>query len=193
MLSKKTKARIFLIGIAMLFFVPILLSWYLVFYTDFKKNSSGVQNGKLINPVIELADLKGSNIANSEIVSLKDKWVLTFFVDNVCDKLCEDHLYQVRQIRLALGEDRGSIDRLLISKSIIPWENYTESYSGQKYINSSFSGYKNLLNRLSEYKDFSDKSIYLIDPFGFLMMEYPEGTSPIGIIKDIERLIKNSK
>ena len=193
MLSKKTKARIFLIGIAMLFFVPILLSWYLVFYTDFKKNSSGVQNGKLINPAIELADLKGSNIANSETVSLKDKWVLTFFVDNVCDKLCEDHLYQVRQIRLALGEDRGSIDRLLISKSIIPWENYTESYSGQKYINSSFSGYKNLLSRLSEYKDFSDKSIYLIDPFGFLMMEYPEGTSPIGIIKDIERLIKNSK
>ena len=193
MLSKKMKARIFLIGIAMLFFIPILFSWYLVFYTDFKKNSNGVENGKLINPVIELGELKVSDIANSRIVSLKDKWVLTFVVDEMCDILCEEHLYQVRQIRLALGEDRGDVDRLLIAKSTLSWENYTGSFNGQKYLDSNQQGYEELLKRLSKYKNFSNKSIYLIDPFGFLMMEYPAGTSPIGIIKDIERLIRNSK
>ena len=35
--------------------------------------------------------------------------------------------------------------------------------------------------------------IFLIDPYGYLMMQYPKGTEPKGIIKDIERLIKNSK
>ena len=43
------------------------------------------------------------------------------------------------------------------------------------------------------YYDMWKNSIFLIDPYGFLMMQYPQGTEPKGIIKDIEKLIKNSK
>jgi hypothetical protein len=40
---------------------------------------------------------------------------------------------------------------------------------------------------------FDSESIYLIDPYGNLMMQYKKGTNPSGIIKDIERLIRISK
>ena len=34
--------------------------------------------------------------------------------------------------------------------------------------------------------------LYLIDPLGNLMMSYPSGTDPVGIIKDLKRLFKYS-
>jgi len=53
------------------------------------------------------------------------------------------------------------------------------------------------LNRLNNlfksYPDFNNESIYLIDPYGNLMMQYKKGTNPSGIIKDLERLIRISK
>ena len=54
MISKQNKGRLILIAIASMFFFPILLSYYLNFYTDFKKDAEGVQHGILINPPIKL-------------------------------------------------------------------------------------------------------------------------------------------
>ena len=41
--------------------------------------------------------------------------------------------------------------------------------------------------------ELKSNSIYLIDPYGNLMMQYKDGTEPTGIIKDIERLIRNAR
>ena len=37
MVNKKSKARIILLGVALIFIIPIFVSWYLVFFTDLKK------------------------------------------------------------------------------------------------------------------------------------------------------------
>ena len=49
MISQQNKGRLVLIAIAAMFFLPILLSWYLNFFTDFKKDAEGIQHGVLIN------------------------------------------------------------------------------------------------------------------------------------------------
>ena len=59
---------------------------------------------------------------------------------------------------------------------------------------SSNKDSKDRLNsRIKSYPAFDSESIYLIDPYGNLMMQYKKGTNPSGIIKDIERLIRISK
>jgi cytochrome oxidase Cu insertion factor (SCO1/SenC/PrrC family) len=192
-LSQKNKGKLTLIGIFLLFFIPIITSWYLVFYTDFMHDAQGIQHGKLISPVISIGAIKAKEISTMDEVVIEKKWVLVFIQNNLCNEFCKERLYQVRQIRLALGEDRDKVDRLVIFNQINDLNELKDSYSGQKFIDQSFMNYQGLVKKFND--SYADKKnpIFLLDPYGFLMMQYPEGTEPKGIIKDIERLIRNSK
>jgi len=56
MQSKILRSRLILLGVALVFIIPILVSWYLVFFSDFKKGGGGTQKGELISPVIPLGE-----------------------------------------------------------------------------------------------------------------------------------------
>ena len=191
--SKIFRSRLILLGVALVFIIPILVSWYLVFFSDFKKGDGGTQKGELISPVIPLGEPEVFNLKSKTIESINGKWTLLFFVENECNQLCEDKLYQLRQIRLALGKDRDKIDRLLVSKNKQQWSQYTNSFNGQKYIDPTSRDYNGLIKKFNDYAGLDLKATYLIDPYGFLMMKYPQDDNPMGTIKDIERLIKNQK
>lgn len=191
--SKILRSRLILLGVALVFIIPILVSWYLVFFSDFKKGDGGTQKGELISPVIPLGEPEVFNLKSKTIESIKGKWTLLFFVENECNQLCEDKLYQLRQIRLALGKDRDKVDRLLVSKNKQQWSQYTNSFNGQKYIDPTSRDYNGLIKKFNDYAGLDLKATYLIDPYGFLMMKYPQDDNPMGTIKDIERLIKNQK
>ena len=193
MVNKKSKARIILLGVALIFIIPIFVSWYLVFFTDFKKEDGGTQKGEIISPVISLGELEVYDIKNDAVSSINDKWTLVFFVESECNQFCEDKLYEVRQIRLALGKDRDKVDRLLVSRKIQSWEAFSYSFNGQKYIDPKSKDYERLVKKFEEYPKFDTSGTYLIDPFGFLMMKYKLDANPMGTIKDIERLIRNQK
>jgi cytochrome oxidase Cu insertion factor (SCO1/SenC/PrrC family) len=191
--SKILRSRLILLGVALVFIIPILVSWYLVFFSDFKKGDEGTQKGELISPVIPLGEPEVFNLKSKTIESINGKWTLLFFVENECNQLCEDKLYQLRQIRLALGKDRDKVDRLLVSKNKQQWSQYTNSFNGQKYIDPTSRDYNRLIKKFNDYAGLDLKATYLIDPYGFLMMKYPQDDNPMGTIKDIERLIKNQK
>ena len=191
--SKILRSRLILLGVALVFIIPILVSWYLVFFSDFKKGDGGTQKGELISPVIPLGEPEVFNLKSKTIESINGKWTLLFFVENECNQLCEDKLYQLRQIRLALGKDRDKVDRLLVSKNKQQWSQYTNSFNGQKYIDPTSRDYNRLIKKFNDYAGLDLKATYLIDPYGFLMMKYPQDDDPMGTIKDIERLIKNQK
>lgn len=191
--SKILRSRLILLGVALVFIIPILVSWYLVFFSDFKKGDEGTQKGELISPVIPLGEPEVFNLKSKTIESINGKWTLLFFVENECNQLCEDKLYQLRQIRLALGKDRDKVDRLLVSKNKQQWSQYTNSFNGQKYIDPTSRDYNGLIKKFNDYAGLDLKATYLIDPYGFLMMKYPQDDNPMGTIKDIERLIKNQK
>lgn len=193
MQSKILRSRLILLGVALVFIIPILVSWYLVFFSDFKKGGGGTQKGELISPVIPLGEPEVFNLKSKTIESINGKWTLLFFVENECNQLCEDKLYQLRQIRLALGKDRDKVDRLLVSKNKQQWSQYTNSFNGQKYIDPTSRDYNRLIKKFNDYAGLDLKATYLIDPYGFLMMKYPQDDNPMGTIKDIERLIKNQK
>ena len=190
MISKVVKARISLIVIVILFTSPFIASWYLVFYTDFKKNDIGVQNGSLIDPVIEVGVIEGQAIGDNTKQKLLGKWTLTAFVLNGCNVDCEKLLYTLRQTRLALGKNLDKVGRLILTDSEEVMS-YVEEYKGQKVVKDPVE-YDRLINKFREIENFDATDIFLIDPYGFIMMRYKRDMNPKGIIKDVERLIKNS-
>jgi cytochrome oxidase Cu insertion factor (SCO1/SenC/PrrC family) len=174
--------------------MPVIYAWYLVFFTNYKMDSKGVEHGLLIHPIIQIGDFELFDPINNENYKLIDKWTLVSFVEKKCEKACEFQLYELRQIWLALGKDGRKIQRLAIvkDKNLISSEQIKFS-QGQLFLKDG-SDAKDKLNRMvKSYQDFDSESIYLIDPYGNLMMQYKKGTNPSGIIKDLERLIRISK
>jgi len=193
-LSNILKSRLKLIGIALLFVVPVIYSWYQGFFTNFKPHSKGVEHGLLISPIIQVGDFELYEPISSQNHQLIGKWTLVSFVGNKCDKACEFQLYSLRQIWLALGKDGNKIQRLAVvkDKNLISPEQIKLS-QGQLLLKNDSDLKDRLNNQFKSYPDFESESIYLIDPYGNLMMQYKKGTNPSGIIKDLERLIRISK
>ena len=152
MISQQNKGRLVLIAIAAMFFLPILLSWYLNFFTDFKKDAEGIQHGVLINPPIQLGTLYGFAIGQKDRQELQKKWTLVFFTENDCDKTCQEKLYKLRQIRLAIGKDREKVERLLVVNKSLDWSNFEEDYLDQKIIDVNSDSYQTLNQVFSEYQ-----------------------------------------
>jgi hypothetical protein len=193
MIDKQLKARLALIGIALMFFVPIFLSWYLVFFSDYKDNIRTVNNGELISPIINLGEIDMKSFSDNKAYSHDRAWILTFLINEKCDESCQEKLYQIRQIRLAIGKDKDKLERLVIANANLDWGTYKKEYPGQKYIDASMINFDSIVNAFKSNPELKADSIYLIDPYGNLMMQYKNGTKPTGIIKDIERLIRNAR
>lgn len=190
MISQQNKGRLVLVTIALMFFLPILLAWFLNFYSDFKRDAQGIHHGELIVPPLPLGDLKVTAIGASEVLSLEKKWTLIFLVSNQCDLTCEDKLYQLRQIRLAVGKDRDKVERVLVVDKDLDWSDYENSFQNQKVIVKGSPSYESIIKNLKSVKNFDSNAIYLMDAYGSLIMKYAYKTAPKGIIKDIERLIR---
>jgi hypothetical protein len=193
MIDKQIKGRLALVGIALMFFVPIFVSWYLVFFSDYKDGIKTVNNGVLISPIINLSNLDMKSFSDDKTYSQDRTWILAFLIKQECNKLCQENLYQIRQIRLAIGKDQDKLERLVLSKASLDWDNYKKEYPGQKYIDSSMINFDGIVSAFKSNPELKADSIYLIDPYGNLMMQYKNGTEPTGIIKDIERLIRNAR
>jgi len=190
MISQQNKGRLVLVTIALMFFLPILLAWFLNFYSDFKRDAQGIHHGELIVPPLPLGDLKVTAIGASEVLSLEKKWTLIFLVSNQCDLTCEDKLYQLRQIRLAVGKDRDKVERVLVVDKELDWSDHENSFQNQKVIVKGSPSYESIIKNLKSVKNFDSNAIYLMDAYGSLIMKYAYKTAPKGIIKDIERLIR---
>ena len=158
MISKVVKARIALVVIVALFSAPFIASWYLVFYTDFKKNDIGVQNGSLIHPVIEVGVIEAIAIGDDTKQKLLGKWTLTGFISNGCDTDCEKLLYTLRQTRLALGKNLDKVGRLVLSDSDEVF-GYEEEYKGQKVVKDP-EEYGRLMNKFREIENFDTNDIF---------------------------------
>ena len=100
-------------------------------------------------------------------------------------------LYKIRQLRLAVGKDINRVDRLIVTDNV-NFEKYTKDFAGQN-ITASPEESSRLIELFNQNDAFNKEDIFLIDQYGFLMMQYTFNTEPKLIIKDLERLLRNSK
>ena len=193
MINKQLKGRLALIGIALVFFVPIFLSWYLVFFSDYKDDIKTINNGELVSPIVNLGSINMRSFSDDKVYNHDRTWILVFLIKDECKDLCQEKLYQIRQIRLAMGKDQDKLERLVLAKTKLDWDSYKNEYPGQKYIDISMTKFESIISVFKSNPELKSNSIYLIDPYGNLMMQYKNGAEPTGIIKDIERLIRNAR
>ncbi len=108
-----TKNRFFLVFIIALFVAPLLAAWLLVGRWQPGATSN---HGELLNPAqpvhhLSLRTRDGDTLDTSY---LRGRWTLTYVgSDAACLEPCRTGLYNIRQVRLALGKDRDRAQTLM--------------------------------------------------------------------------------
>lgn len=191
----RRRARLALVGLAALFFVPLALSFYLYYGTGWRP-AGGAQHGDLVDPPrplpeVELA-LPGGGSTGPGF--LRDVWTLVYFGDGACGPGCRESLVKARQVRLALDKDMGRVGRaFLFTGSLDDPGYFAREHTGLVVAGIDGAAGAALLQAFPvDPAPPAGGRLYLVDPLGNLLMSYPADAPPKALLEDLERLLRLS-
>jgi cytochrome oxidase Cu insertion factor (SCO1/SenC/PrrC family) len=186
------KAKLVLVALFAVFFLPIFLAWGLNVELPRWFPFGKTNHGRLIEPA-ERFDASALTGVDGEPVDeglLRGKWTLVYIEPSECLAECDQAVYRMRQSRYAMGKDMDRVQRLVVAprplakaaaeKLLIYDPALKVVAAGPEWIRR---------RRLAE----GQAEIYVIDPQGYLMMWYRTDDDPAGLIKDLKRLLRISK
>lgn len=196
-IKKQNQKTIVLLLLA--FIVPVLAA-YLV-YLNMDDVSRTKNNGELIIPPrplenVKLKTLDGNSFGYKE---LQGNWHLIYIGQGPCAESCRDRLSLMHQTRMGQGKAMSRVRLLYVALdgiNIIESEKIKQDYAKLTVL----TGDKNIAaDLIQQFKlDKADNirgehMIFMTDPLGNLMMRYKKDVRLIGIIKDLEHLLKVSQ
>ena len=192
------RQRRILIGLALLFFAPLGLSFYL-YYGKSWHPGGRVNAGELIAPPRPLPSLAlpllglGTGAGETNPQFLKGKWTFLYLQHGRCDDECRRHLYDTRQVRLALDRDMTRVQRVLIGDGdCCDIAELKAAHPDLIAIRASPSD-EPLLTLLPTVSGaVNAHRVYLIDPLGNAMMFYAPDVKSKGMLDDMKRLLRLS-
>lgn len=191
----RRRARLGLLGLAALFFVPLALSFYLYYGTGWRPEG-GAQHGELIDPARPLpaASLLQADGTTTGEDFLRGKWHLVYVGDGGCAAACRDALVKSRQVRLALDKDIGRVGRVFLYEGPAPDPGLVAA-GHPDLVAASLSG-ESAAGLRAAFAPGPEPAaadcLYIVDPLGNLMMRYPPDATPRAILTDLERLLRLS-
>jgi cytochrome oxidase Cu insertion factor (SCO1/SenC/PrrC family) len=196
------RQRRLLIGLALMFFAPLGVSFYLYYGHGAWHPGGRVNAGELIQPPRPLPSLvlplQSSGETNSDF--LRHKWTLLHVQEGSCAERCRTGLYQTRQVRLALDRDMDRVQRVFIADGdCCDFQFLHEQHPDLIAVRMSPAAAPLLVllpgrgGNQSPGGDATAQRIYLIDPLGNLMMSYAPGAKPKGMLEDMKRLLRLSQ
>jgi cytochrome oxidase Cu insertion factor (SCO1/SenC/PrrC family) len=196
------RQRRLLIGLALMFFAPLGVAFYLYYGHGAWHPGGRVNAGDLIEPPRPLPSLALPLQSSGETDSdfLRRKWTLLYVQQGPCAERCRTRLYETRQVRLALDRDMNRVQRVFIADGdCCDFQFLHEQHPDLIAVRMS-PGAAPLLALLpprgagnGSGGDANAQRIYLIDPLGNLMMSYAPDAKPKGMLEDMKRLLRLSQ
>ncbi|OGT79901.1 MAG: hypothetical protein A3H91_07295 [Gammaproteobacteria bacterium RIFCSPLOWO2_02_FULL_61_13] len=193
------RPRIMLLLLVVIFAAPFAVSWYLFNFTQVGRDSGSQSHGQLVAPPRPLPEVSLYDIGGrQEAGILRSRWSLLFLISGPCERSCVEALDRLRQLRLALGRHSDRVQRVLVVYGRFPPElpaALTKDYPGQMLVaGSAVDGHQAGYNFRLFDGDTPLRAgrVYLVDPMGNLMLAWPAGIDPAGIIADLRRLLRYS-
>lgn len=158
---------------------------------------SSTNRGELVQPARPIVDADFRTIDEKAVKfsDFKSKWVMIHFSDSKCTEICIKNLYYMRQVMLALGKEKGRIQRVFVVTDTTVTDALKSKLKDLPDMTTIIGPKKTVaeLERqftLSSATGVDTGRIYLVDPLGNLMMTYRD--DPSGMLKDLTHLMKIS-
>jgi len=170
---------------------PVVASYfaYYVLPPDRRTNFGALIEPQRPVPSLNLRTVDGRPF---QLKSLAGKWILLTVDHGECDQSCADKLFVMRQQRLMTGKDRDRIERVWLIDDSAPLSTLViREHEGAHFLRADAAELRAWLpagdgaGRIENY-------IYVVDPFGNLMLRWPGQGEPGSIKRDLARLLRAS-
>jgi len=188
-LSSPRSAQLTLLLLAAIFFLPFVIGSAL-FWLDWRPVKSG-NHGELVQPPRPLPETglqqaDGRPMPTSELLG---KWLLLLPAGESCNDMCQQNLQQMLQVHIALNKEQKRLRRVLIMSRV---KEPALAEVQRRYpdlvvaiVNADAVVWKKALDGHGE-------ELFVVDPFGNIMLRYADPANMRGVLKDLERLLKYS-
>jgi cytochrome oxidase Cu insertion factor (SCO1/SenC/PrrC family) len=137
---------------------------------------------------------------------LRGAWTLMYLADGECADACQQSLYHMRQVRLALNHRMDRVRRTVLPAVDTPMDaSLVAEHPGLLVLNANAAEHAAFTAQVraaeaamhaaaggeGEAPEFV--GIYLVDPNGNLMMRFSEDLDPRYMLKDLKHLLKVSR
>ncbi len=181
---------------------PFVLAWTWYFMGQPGLGEDTTNYGDLVDPPVSLENTELDVLVDREEreqspVLEEHRWVLLYVAGDACAAECREVLWGTRQIRLAMGRNMGRIQRVLIEPAgESEPDYYADQHSDLRVLDLGDRRAEAFIRQLAlddipEPRD--SGRLYLIDPLGNLIMTYPPGFDPNGLMDDLELLLRASQ
>jgi cytochrome oxidase Cu insertion factor (SCO1/SenC/PrrC family) len=186
----KSSGRKILLLLAMIFVLPFTVAKTMHLLNVHPASHS---YGTLVNPPLALQfpmlhDAQGKEFKAQQWLK---KWTIVMVDDLGCAEPCEAQVHLLKQVHTSLDKDAHRVQRILL----VPTESKNDTYIG---LQKQYPDLVILAGADAETVKFASEfnvakgRVYLVDPFGNLMMSYPADMNPKGMQTDLKKLLKNS-
>ena len=111
-----TRQRLMLIAVAVMFALPVVGAWLMFQYVEQAGPPATMNQGELVVPArpLQPLDLVAADDGRPLAADfLKGKWTFVLLSPGPCQAECRRNLYHTRQIRTALNQYTGRLQRLV--------------------------------------------------------------------------------
>jgi cytochrome oxidase Cu insertion factor (SCO1/SenC/PrrC family) len=188
--KKQSRMMMILLAMAILPFVAAVL----VYKTGWGVPEGRTNNGMLIKPTLKLEQLLLNEIKHNEKLKTPNQhtWWLLTFDDGSCEVACQQAVWKIRQINIALAKNQERVQHgLIITNDLSPnRQPFLKEYPGLVIFKTKAEMLKNWSNALPELV--KNNLIMIADPLGNVMLYYTSEQNPRDILKDLNHLLKSS-
>ena len=185
----KNKTGLLLLGV---FTLPLIVGVAYFQYALKFGSSNTVNYGELISPMQVVANLPES---------MQNRWIYVVISDDSsqCDEQCRQLIRLAGTVRLLTNNEIDRVEVLFLSEYNLRDPDLPTNFKAKvNQFSGQYHSIKKDISSIIQNTHLSESvlpsTIYLIDPLGNLMMQYPEGKQEIQkMVSDIERLLKYSQ
>lgn len=185
--KKRSKTPLLLV---LVFVLPVILA-KLALDNDWF-NRGATNRGELINPTLDFNLI----LQESSVPADDPKWHVLFVLPEQCEQKCENALYSLNQIWIALGKESDRMSPMVISTP-----NSDSSKVGELMTHETILLLKTDDNNVKKvFKDVATDGIFLADTLGNIMLRYPTNEEKQqavmqsrDILADLRKLLKLSR
>ena len=190
-----------LVMVLLLCLAPVLAAVVVYFNPEWQPSGS-VNYGTLVKPQrpmpsAEALELKTLDGRPFDLQSLKGKWLLATADGASCPESCARKLFILRNSHASQGKNVDRVNRIwfITDDADVP-DNVMQAYKGTIMVRANPEQLAKFLPTLGNGPDGRpalQDPMWIIDPLGNLILQYPVDSEPLRFRKDLSRLIYNSR